>query len=235
MLSSWLELCGLSKRLILLAFFKTYRFEPGVKIPGFFIFVCYTFIMKLENLLNKVFDRLTVLSRGPSNSYGHTRWNCKCSCGNELLVYAADLKLKKMRSCGCLKKELCRAARLKPEGVGALSSLLAQYKNSAKSRNIIFELTADDFKGVVSSNCHYCNRPPSMRVFSEARMKRNSVNGNFTYNGIDRKDSVQGYIVSNVVPCCKTCNFGKNSLAYEEFISHLDNLVSFRAKKLPKV
>lgn len=186
--------------------------------------------MKLEDLTNQVFDRLSVVDRGPSNSYEHTRWNCECSCGTRLLVYASDLKLKKMRSCGCLKRELLRAARIKPEGEGAFSSLYAQYQKGGRERDKEFTLTKDEFRKIVIAACHYCGKPPAMRVFSEARMKRNNVNGNFIYNGIDRKDNGAGYILDNCLPCCKTCNFAKNTLSYDEFISYLDNLVNFRLK-----
>ena len=31
-------------------------------------------------------------------------WHCKCDCGNETDVRASDLKMGKIKSCGCLKK-----------------------------------------------------------------------------------------------------------------------------------
>lgn len=188
--------------------------------------------MKFQDLTGHVFSRLTVTARAPSNSYGHTRWHCKCSCGSDKTVYAADLKLGKMQSCGCLRRDLARLQRTLPEGEAAANSLYASYKKGAKERGIQFELTAAYFKSIVAQPCHYCGAAPSLKVFGVNRMKHKNVNGNFTYTGIDRKDSALGYSENNCVPCCKTCNFAKNDMKYTNFIVYLNQLIEFRTRKI---
>jgi hypothetical protein len=37
------------------------------------------------------------------------------------------------------------------------------------------------------------------------------------YNGIDRIDSTRGYLVGNVVACCKYCNTSKNTMTQKDF------------------
>lgn len=51
----------------------------------------------LRDLTGQVFGKLTALRRLPGG-----RWLCRCECGNEKVVFAANLKTTK--SCGCLKK-----------------------------------------------------------------------------------------------------------------------------------
>lgn len=38
--------------------------------------------------------------------------------------------------------------------------------------------------------------------------------------GVDRVDNSLGYITSNMVPCCTTCNFMKGSFSLSEFLDH---------------
>lgn len=69
---------------------------------------------KLQNLVGRVFDRLTVISEAPrvrGKSRWRTRWLCRCACGNEKIVDGADLKSGKTKSCGCLNQENRRRRR----------------------------------------------------------------------------------------------------------------------------
>lgn len=76
-----------------------------------------------------------------------------------------------------------------------------KYKDTAKYRGHEFELDCDDFNLLLNENCHYCNSKKS--------------------NGIDRVDSNIGYIKGNVLPCCKKCNFMKNTHSYNDFLKHI--------------
>lgn len=53
-----------------------------------------------ENLEGQVFGELTVLEKVES-AEGRTRWKCRCSCGNEKIISARNLKEGKTKSCGC--------------------------------------------------------------------------------------------------------------------------------------
>lgn len=75
------------------------------------------------------------------------------------------------------------------------------YKNSAKKRDIIFDLTKNDFKTFWQKPCHYCDA--SIKTI-----------------GIDRKDNSVGYTLDNCLSCCKICNLGKHTSTYEEYIDH---------------
>ena len=52
------------------------------------------------------YGRLTVISRS-DNIGRRVAWNCKCDCGNEVVVQSVCLRSGGTRSCGCIKKEIC--------------------------------------------------------------------------------------------------------------------------------
>ena len=62
--------------------------------------------INIDNLVNKRFGRLTVISRNGSDKYGNSMWLCRCDCGNETTVRANSLKNGSTKSCGCLKHEI---------------------------------------------------------------------------------------------------------------------------------
>jgi hypothetical protein len=57
----------------------------------------------------EAFSRLTVISQAPpresANRHNIFRVHCRCSCGNELIVYESKLRAGVTRSCGCLQVE----------------------------------------------------------------------------------------------------------------------------------
>lgn len=61
--------------------------------------------MKLLDLTNRCFGRLTVLSRAGNRS-NVASWNCQCDCGNETVTLAQNLRSGGTRSCGCLSREV---------------------------------------------------------------------------------------------------------------------------------
>ena len=58
----------------------------------------------LRDLTNQTFGRLTVISRSGSATAGAT-WECRCSCGNMLIVTSNNLTTGNTKSCGCLPRE----------------------------------------------------------------------------------------------------------------------------------
>ena len=61
----------------------------------------------LKDETGNIYNRLTVIKRGPNNSSGCARWYCQCSCGNPelVLVLGSSLRNGHTQSCGCLHKE----------------------------------------------------------------------------------------------------------------------------------
>lgn len=92
------------------------------------------------------------------------------------------------------------------------NSKYSEYIYSAKIRGIDFNLTVGEFENITNKPCHYCDG------YSIDRNPRSKG------NGIDRKDSHVGYIIENCVPSCATCNFIKNKMPYDDFITYIKQL-----------
>ena len=59
---------------------------------------------KFIDLTNEKYGRLTVLERA-DNIGRLTAWHCVCECGSRKVVLAGHLRMERIVSCGCYKKE----------------------------------------------------------------------------------------------------------------------------------
>lgn len=169
------------------------------------------------------FGRLLVIGTSAKRSKdGNAYVSTVCECGTVSDVQCKSLKTGCTQSCGCLRIENARGLQQLPVGESGRNLLLRQYKRTARDRGLVFSLSKRDFYELTSSNCHYCNKRPSQH--SVARHRNMTTEGikhsTYTYSGIDRVDNLQGYTISNCVPCCFTCNQMKGTMTYEDFIQH---------------
>lgn len=75
--------------------------------------------MKKDDMINKVFNKLTVIERVEKGTDGRKRYLCRCECGSYTNVRGKDIKSGNTKSCGCIAKQ--RAENLNKK-----------YKNSGK-------------------------------------------------------------------------------------------------------
>ena len=162
-----------------------------------------------EDLVGKKFSRLTVIKRMPNDKNYNTMFLCKCDCGNETTVCASSLKEGHTKSCGCLNK--VNNSHPLDVGVANMHNVIISYRNNAKTRGLDWRLTEQQFKEITKKPCHYCGALPNNKT------NRRDCNGVYVYNGIDRVDNEKGYIINNVVPCCKRCNNAKRNFGLEDF------------------
>lgn len=94
-----------------------------------------------------------------------------------------------------------------------------------------FELMQEEFKLLTKQDCHYCGQTPN-QILSGKNTKRKGYNGNYIYNGIDRKDNELGYSMVNCLPCCGICNKAKRDLTFEDFNIWILKLLQHQAKKI---
>jgi len=138
-------------------------------------------------------------------------WECKCDCGK--IFHAATKHMRtRIKSCGCLSK----SNRFKKRNSDDVITIhkINHYKNSAKNRNIYWELTEEQFKKLLFDNCFYCQSPP----LTLAKTKNHKM----FVNGIDRKNNDIGYVIDNCVSCCKFCNRAKSDSSLEEFLNWIN-------------
>ena len=89
-----------------------------------------------------------------------------------------------------------------------ITSKYSHYKKDASRRNLLFQLSEEQFTTIIFQNCNYCG-----------------IMEDIGFNGVDRIDSTQGYILGNVVGCCKMCNYMKGSLSVDTFIQRIHHIV----------
>ena len=171
------------------------------------------------------YGRLTILKYAGKNKQHYRLWKCLCECGNETVVAWRELSRGHTKSCGCLFRETISKQggwNKKEYGESSLNQLFYNYKKSARERKYEFFISFDEFKKIISSDCYYCGRPPSLKIPTAK-----GTNGALMYNGVDRIDNLKGYIVGNIRPCCKQCNIAKAGYTETEFLNWV-HLVSAR-------
>lgn len=166
------------------------------------------------DIAGRRFGRLVAVKWIGRSRRGQRLWRCECDCGKMVEVGLSALRRGHTRSCGCLRNDKAAErfkARALPDGDAAFNSLLYDYRYNADKRGLIFSLTQEQFREIISSPCAYCGRPPA-NVYT-----KHNCNGSFIYSGVDRVDNSRGYLQDNCVPCCKFCNYAKKGGSVEEF------------------
>jgi len=198
--------------------------------------------MKKVDLIGQRFGSLTVIARAENkvwtSSSFQAQWLCKCECGNEVLFVSARLLSEGRTSCGCMNYQLDKHGNVKydnPKDV-SFNSLIRRYKNICKRDGKEWKLTREQAINIFEGKCYYCGIEPQ-NVYNVYIQKNGTtvtqnairaVQAEVLVNGIDRIDSNLGYIYSNVVSCCTTCNFAKNTLNIKDFYSWLDRIAKFQ-------
>ena len=150
------------------------------------------------------YGRLLVCRRAVTDDK-NVSWLCRCDCGNETVVRGDHLREGASRSCRCLRNL--------PTGHAAFNALYKVYIRWAKKRNLVWNLSREQFRDLTQGSCSYCGSLPQ-QIYG-----KKSSNGRYIYNGIDRIDSSLGYVPNNVTSCCGQCNMAKRDMTVGEFIA----------------
>lgn len=182
--------------------------------------------IKPLDLSGRVFGKLTVLAlhhvrqRSESEKRIIRRmrmWLCRCECGKQKVIPQENLMRGDTRSCGCIFGKNPHG-RL-PQYEASLNQIYSSYKKGARTRDLVFDIPEDDFEKLVTANCHYCGIEPL-----QGWCRHRDINGVLLHNGVDRMDHNIGYIMSNVVTCCKRCNISKREMGYDEFLNWVERV-----------
>lgn len=150
------------------------------------------------DITGQVFGRWTVLERCGTDTHRRSIWACECRCGAIKPVNGDSLRRGLSRSCGCLVLDMNQMNLLSKEEL-KLRRKVGTYKQSSKEKNRVWELPDEQARELLQADCYYCG-----------------VNNCL---GIDRIDNKVGYTVDNSRPCCKICNYAKNTQTETEFFA----------------
>jgi hypothetical protein len=145
-----------------------------------------------------------------------TKWLLQCDCGKQTVVDYGDLRHGRRVSCGCLKGPAALGGRKQYQpGISnhSLKTLFRIFNSAAAKRNLVNELSFDDWKSLRSMPCGYCGRDAT---------------------GVDRIDSSIGYVSSNVTAACERCNKMKGSQSAGDWYAQIERVLKHTRKREPK-
>lgn len=102
----------------------------------------------------------------------------------------------------------------------AIQYRLQKYKERCTKKGREFNLPYSDFKQMLLADCYYCGLPAS----ESNELTHNGIK--YRSNGIDRKNSSQGYFTENCVPCCILCNTTKSDLRMEDWLHYIHRIAA---------
>ena len=184
------------------------------------------------------FGHWTVLDPVPTKDKRQYRILCECVCGKQKRVRRDGLRSGQTTNCGCVsdKETAKKNMRYFTQGARGLSILYKQYKASAVTRDLSFELSLDEFEKLTSADCYYCGVPPSNKVIPRGHASEEIRQfSTYTYSGIDRVDNDLGYVITNCLPCCKPCNVAKNNHTAHDFIERAHRISARHKTRISEV
>lgn len=163
-----------------------------------------------EDLTGRTFGKLTV----DHETNERCNWQCQCECGRTRVTTTSALNAGHVVACYVCSKNQYKL----PPGEASRNGLYSAYRKGAEERCLPFDLTPDQFKTLTSQSCSYCGVAPSQIRRNRTHGKGYQFNGDYLYNGIDRKDNKLGYTIENSVPCCGMCNRAKDILSEQDYL-----------------
>lgn len=188
----------------------------------------------IKDITNQRYGKLTVLrlakleEKKISKFDTSSQWFCKCDCGKEIITKKSLLRTGRSKSCGCLATENARKALKgkRPKGIeSALKRKFNAYKFNAQKRNLVFELTIEEFHNLIIQDCRYCGLKPNQQT---CIYRSQDIENTLIHNGIDRLNNDVGYTLANAVPCCKYCNQMKMDLSFDFFLNHIKQIINYQ-------
>ena len=170
--------------------------------------------MSVINEIGNRYGKLTVLGRSSKRGKGQAHWVCKCDCGSFSIVWGANLRTGSTIACGCMIGKNHGLMH----GEASFNALYTRYKVNAARRELVFEITKEEFKNITKKECIYCGIEPLQEIIG------NKCNGEYIYNGVDRVNNDKGYTLDNIVPCCKHCNRAKRMMSSKDFLSLVERI-----------
>lgn len=175
--------------------------------------------MKIVDLKDKKFGKLTVIRLTGSSRSGSKVWECLCDCGNNCLVTTRHLNRKNcnIKSCGCITKELIGEKHPDWKGYKQISETFWNAhinRNSKKNgrKYIPVTITKEYAWNLFEQQNKKC-KLTNLDITFPSNWKDNTWTAS-----LDRINSSIGYIPGNVQWVHKHINIMKNIYTNDYFI-----------------
>ena len=145
----------------------------------------------MKDLSGQKFGRLTVINSVGVNKYGNYLWQCQCECGKLHIAASAKLIQGKVRSCGCLKKEI-GIKQLEKHGI-TTGGKPRTFSIWAGMKARCYNPKAISYKNYGAKGITVCDEWLTFENFHNWAIK-NGYNDNLQ---IDRIDNNKGYCPEN--------------------------------------
>lgn len=84
----------------------------------------------VDEVCNK-YGRLTVIKKANVQDNSHVKWLCECICGNKTIVDSSNLRSGRVKSCGCLSREVARETILETNSKREYTSETIKYAHES--------------------------------------------------------------------------------------------------------
>ena len=189
-------------------------------------------LLKMENLINKKFNRLTILKYlFTKNKTPH--WECKCDCGKIIISNSCMLRSGDSQSCGCYNRELSSKIHSGKNnknwtGYEKISGTFwFSIKESARKRNISFEITIQQAWDIYLKQNGICALSGLNIEFSPNIRTQRALNT----ASLDRIDSNKDYTINNVQWVHKDVNNMKQYFNEDYFIKICSAICNYKNKE----
>lgn len=179
-----------------------------------------------DKLIGKTFNKIKVISLSHIEK-SRRFYNIKCLRCKKVSYMRSDRfsGTQKLNTCSLCRQENAMASSKKRASPNTVYNVLyLQYKIGASSRNILFELSLEEFKKFITKNCYYCGQEATESKTSKTYNKTSIIIKN---NGIDRLNNNIGYNMINCVTCCKMCNHMKKNYSKDTFLKHIYKIYNY--------
>jgi hypothetical protein len=167
----------------------------------------------------KVIEELKI----PSSKCFITKWKCiNMNTDQEYISSGGYLHKLKRRVDAKFDKE---------RQLGLRNWLYKYSQKNAKSRNHIFNLSFEEFNSLIVQNCYYCGEPPKEVSKKTLKARGDTHQPPISYNGVDRLNPKDGYVLYNCVGCCSTCNYMKHIQQKSEFLNQIIKIYNHSINK----
>lgn len=164
------------------------------------------------DLTNQRVGLLKVIEEAGRNKHGSILWKCICDCGNEKILPATKLFLKRTNSCGCLLRKRGSQNRFWRGFEEISQTYFKSIIEGAKIRQIEFNITIEYLWDLFLKQNRRCALSGVQLIFSMSRKLGE------TTASLDRINSDKGYIEDNVQWVHKDVNWMKQDMTDERFV-----------------